>query len=601
MEALTPRAWLTPNGYSARRASGFWSKFSAPITLSAGATLDLTKAIGTSGILQDQVEMTSVSGEGVVKIPTTLQVKAGTFVVKTLNLVGSSVLSKPISATTAASFELLVVSESVATAFNNSPSTQFVLVEGYTGAKPTLSGMISPADGGTWSLRLDGTTLKLVLDEVAQRDLVATLTEETTAWDALAWYNTLGEPVTKVDWAKVQTATIQLSEASPDVAQVTIDKVVNLNTLTTFSFDFGVTQRKTIALAGSGKLLTPQMTLTANDTKTAYGRLALLSTGLIPTDTAAIQVMDSMTLSIASANVFEGETQVNLTAPRFVGNGTLEIVADEGTVPMVNHGGEFTGDILVTSGTLKFPNNSSGSGPVYGRVITVSGANAALATGTNNDATGWNVSGRQRIVLTEQGEFKVHKRDTLKTPVTMTGGVIRLMETAENSGRGLDWFNSPTLTVNALVGATTNAPTTSYITYAEEATGNAIKMNIRDGSFPVEVNEKARLVVDVNLYGGELTKTGAGELVLTNAENSYGATTIDAGTFTVTGATGTGVTTMAVGTTLRGTGTVKGALTFTNTVEDEVITAWPTFEVSKTPLTVNGAITGVAQLRVCLY
>lgn len=590
---MSTLSWLTPAGYTVRRASGLWSNFTAPITLDAGATFDLTKAIGTSGILQDQVEIASLTGEGAVMLPATLQVKAGTLTVKTLNLVGSSVLSKPITATTAASFESLVVSESVATAFNNSSSTQFVLVEGYTGAKPTLVGMTSPEDGGKWILRLDGTTLKLVLDEVTQRDLVATLTEETTAWDALTWYNTLGEPVTKVDWAKVQTATIQLTEASPDVAQVTIDKVVNLNTLMTFAFDFGVTQRKTIALAGEGRIVVPQLTLTANDTKTAYGRLALLSAGLIPTDMAAIQVMDSMILSIASADVFEGETQVNLTSPRFVGNGTLEIAADEGTVPMVNHSGEFTGDILVTSGTLKFPKGSGGSGPVYGRVITVSGANAALATGTNNDATGWNVSGRQRIVLTEQGEFKVYKRDTLKTPVTMAGGVIRLMETAGDSGRGLDWYNSVPLTVDALDGALT----TSYITYAEEATGNAIKMNIREGSFPVEVKANARLVVDANLYGGAITKTGAGELVLTNAENSYGATTIDAGTLTVTGATGTGVTTMAVGTTLRGSGTVKGALTFTNTVE-EVITGWPTFEVAETPLTVNGAITGVAQLRV---
>ena len=57
---------------------------------------------------------------------------------------------------------------------------------------------------------------------------------------------------------------------------------------------------------------------------------------------------------------------------------------------------------------------------------------------------------------------------------------------------------------------------------------------------------------------------------------------------------------MAVGTTLRGSGTVKGALAFTNTVEGETITGWPTFEVvadeAITPLMVSGTITGVAKL-----
>ena len=322
----------------------------------------------------------------------------------------------------------------------------------------------------------------------------------------------------------------------------------------------------------------------------------------------ALSIESGATLKVttkAALTNFLTSNQLALGSTALAGAGALELAfADAKTIlEMTGTGGNFSGDILVTSGTLKFPNGGQ-NGPGKNRVITVTGANAALATGTKNDATGWNVDGRQRIVLKEQGEFKVYKRDTFKTPITMVGGIIRLMETAEDSGRGLDWFNSPKLTVNALEAASVASPTDSYITYVDGAAGATIKMNIRDGSFPVEVNEKARLTVDVNLYGGELTKTGVGELVLTNAENSYGATTINAGTLTVTGATGTGATTMAVGTTLRGTGTVKGDLTFTNTTEtvEEVttITGWPTFEVDVTtgaaPLTVTGSITGVAKL-----
>ncbi|MBO7181310.1 MAG: hypothetical protein J6V91_00800, partial [Kiritimatiellae bacterium] len=67
--SLTSRAWMTPAGYSVRRASGFWSNYSAPITIGAAGTLDLTKAIGTSGILQDEVEIASVTGDGTVIWP----------------------------------------------------------------------------------------------------------------------------------------------------------------------------------------------------------------------------------------------------------------------------------------------------------------------------------------------------------------------------------------------------------------------------------------------------------------------------------------------------------------------------------------------------
>lgn len=588
MEALTPRAWLTPNGYSARRASGFWSKFSAPITLNAGTTLDLTKTIGTSGILQDQVEMASVTGEGTVILPTSLQVKADTFVVKSLNLVGSSVLSKPISATTAAAFDSLVVSESVATAFNNCDTVQHVLVEGYTGALPTLLGMTSPADGGMWALRLEGRTLLLVL-EGAQRELVATLTNEVTVWEDLRWCDGLGTQVDYIDWAKVQTATIQLSEASPDVAQVTIDKVVNLNTLTTLAFDFGATQQKTIALAGSGKLLTPQMILTANDTKTAYGRLALLSAGLISTDTAAIQVKDSMTLSIASANVFEGETQINLTAPRFVGNGTLEIAAPDGTISMVNNGGEFTGNVLVSDGTLLFPNGGS-LGPGHGRTIMVTGATAALATGTYTDATGYNTTG-SKLVLTDGGTFKVYKRDSYRIPLEMTGGKLILMKGATNSSRGLDWYKGPSLTVKAASGATAENPTTSWITKETGASSTDMMMQVRDNAMPLTVEANARLVMDVSLEGNAINKNGVGELVLASAANTTNALTVNAGTLTVTGTTSTGTTTMAAGTVLRGTGVIAGSLVMNEGAVLEVYSA-------VAPLEVRGTISSSVKLRL---
>ena len=302
--------------------------------------------------------------------------------------------------------------------------------------------------------------------------------------------------------------------------------------------------------------------------------------------------------------------QIALGNTPLTGAGILELAfADAETLlEMIGNGGTFTGDIIVTGGTLKFPNSSGGTGPINNRVITVTGANAVLATGTNNDATGWNISGRQKLVLTDGAQFKVYKRDTFKTPLEMTGGIVRLMANCVDGSRGLDWFEGSPLTVKALEGATAEQPTVSYITIADDATGDSTKMRIRHdsstGSFPAEVHANARLVVDAHLYGGVIQKSGEGELVLTNANNSYGATEVNGGILTVTGATGTGATTMAVGTTLRGAGTVKGALTFTNTLAEDgtTVSAMPTLIVDAASdadpvLTVNGAITGKVAVR----
>ena len=351
-------------------------------------------------------------------------------------------------------------------------------------------------------------------------------------------------------------------------------------------------------LSGDGALNVATGTTTLSGANTYTGNTTI-------TDGATLKV----TTKDALGTTRNGNGQIALGNTTLTGAGSLKLAfADaEASLEMIGNGGTFTGDILVSSGTLKFPNGGQ-NGPGQNRVITVTGANAVLATGTNTDATGWSVAGRQKLVLTEGAEFQIYKRDTFKTPLEMTGGIVRLMANCEDSSRGLDWFEGPSMTVKALVGATAEQPTVSYITVADDATGNSTKMNIRHdssmGSFPAEIQAHARLVVDAHLTGGMVQKSGEGELVLTNANNSYGATDVTGGTLTVTGATGTGATTMAVGTTLRGTGTVKGALTFTNTTEtvDETttITGWPIFEIDMTkmtdPLTVSGEITGVAKL-----
>ncbi len=334
------------------------------------------------------------------------------------------------------------------------------------------------------------------------------------------------------------------------------------------------------------------------------------------TYTGNTTIAEGATLKVTTKDALgstrNGSGQIALGSTTLTGAGSLELAfADaEASLEMIGNGGTFTGDIIVTGGTLKFPNGSGGSGPVHGRVITVTGANAILTTGTNSDATGWNVSGRQKLVLADGAQFKVYKRDTFKTPLEMTGASVILMNGANDGGRGLDWYQSPSLTVKALEGATAESPTESFITVAADATANDQKINIRDDNgnarclIPADVEANARLTIDAHLYGDDIVKTGEGELVLTNATNAYNATTINGGTLTVTGATGTGATTMAVGTTLRGTGTVKGALTFTNTLAEDgtTVSAMPTLIVDAASdadpvLTVNGAITGKVSVR----
>ena len=356
-------------------------------------------------------------------------------------------------------------------------------------------------------------------------------------------------------------------------------------------------------LSGDGALNVATGTTTLSGANTYMGNTTI-------TDGATLKV----TTKDALGTTRNGNGQIALGNTTLTGVGTLELAfADaEASLEMIGNGGTFTGDIIVTGGTLKFPNGSGGSGPVHGRVITVTGANAVLATGTNTDATGWSVAGRQKLILANGAEFQVNKRDTFKTPLEMTGGVVRLMagsKQGDNYGyRAFDWYQSPTLKVNASSNATAVNPTISYITIEAVETPDVDDQTIwlRDGNLPMTILENAVLQVDARLASsGNIVKDGEGELVLAYAENTYtGTTTISAGTLTVTGATGTGATTMAVGTTLRGTGTVKGALTFTNTTEtaDETttITGWPNFEIDvmsmAEPLTVSGEITGVAKL-----
>ncbi len=543
---LKANSWMTTRGYAfTNKGSGFWSSLSGPVKVSSGATFDLTSAVGNTHILEDSLTLASVTGEGTLRVPTSLNLTLDTLNIGKLQLTGSTILTQPITATSATVTTLALDSE-VAQAYTDNGGVDFVLLTNCT-AKPALSwpdGVPqTTTDGGTWGLVLleEDKTLHLRLSG-SKREIKATISG-TKTWSDLQWTDPLG---------------VNVSLTSPTDAIV--ERVVLVpegEGATLSSMDFTqFPNLKNVLLAEAGG------TLTLSDTSALTSNANVLLT--VP-QAATLRVTSPDALAFAKNSA--SNLQLNNANIRLRGAGTLLLdFADAANVLlMVGNQGLFTGNITVASGTLKFPNNSSGTGPVYNRTITVKGEKAKLATGTNTDATGWSY-GSGKFIFREGATFEVYKRDTYKAPIELCGATIRLMAGATESNRGIDLYESPSTTVLAADGATAENPTVSKLTFAENASASDRIAYVRGGNWTVNVAEHARFDIEATLGADNsdrtLIKAGAGEMVLATTVNNCLNTLINAGTLRVTGTTGTGSTIVKGGATICGTGTVRGTISF---------------------------------------
>ena len=429
-------------------------------------------------------------------------------------------------------------------------------------------------------------------------------------WSALPWVNAdkPEETVESPEWASIESAVIEVSSAStltmdtavfPTLAEggaltVMGEPIVFTTAGETLAVNGSVALQGeasfTCPLGGTGSLSATGARLTlAGDTSGYSGTVSLsTATTLIAATSGALAFAQS-------------EGVLNLSQADFPlsGAGTLELSLEEGgSVKMAGYGAErFSGNLLVSSGTLIFPQATSGYGPLYGRTLTVRGNHSVLATGSNRDATGWNCTDGQKLILEAGGVFELNLRDTFGSPLEMTAGIVRLMPNTPNGACSIQLYNGQTTAVKAQAEASASEPTVSYLTVDAAAEGDARKAKITHADWNAVVEENACFQVDavlssVGAYG--VNKTGPGELVLT-AENLYtGATTVAAGTLTVSGTTGTGTTTVAAGAVLRGTGTVKGDLVFAadgTSILDVSASA-------SAPLKVAGTLTNAPTLRL---
>ncbi|MGN0890278.1 MAG: autotransporter-associated beta strand repeat-containing protein [Candidatus Spyradenecus sp.] len=540
---LKANSWMTTRGYAfTNKGSGYWSSLTGPVKVATGATFDLTSAVGTTHILEDSLTLASVTGEGTLLVPSTLNLTLDTLDIATLRLTGSTILTQPITATST-TVTTLALDSAVARAYTNDGGVDFVLFTNCTEV-PTLiwpkDVSQTTTDGGTWQLVLEDKTLHLRLSG-SKREIKATIFG-TKAWSDLQWTDPMG-------------GTVNLEASDSVVERVVLDPEGEGATLSSMDFSqFPNLANVLLAEAGG--------TLTLSDTSALTSNANVLLT--VP-QAATLRVTSPDALAFAK-NI-AGKLQLNNADIRLRGAGTLLLDFENASadLPMVGNQGLFTGNITVKSGTLEFPNNSSGTGPVYNRTITVTGKNAKLATGTNNDATGWSY-GSGKFIFRDGATFEVYKRDTYKAPMELCGATIRLMAGASESNRGFDLYQSPSTSVLAAEGATVENPTVSKLTFAENASATDRIAYVRDGNWTVNVAANARFDIEASLGADNsdrtLIKAGAGEMVLATTVNNCLNTLVNAGTLRVTGMTGTGSTIVKGGATICGTGTVRGTISF---------------------------------------
>ena len=385
----------------------------------------------------------------------------------------------------------------------------------------------------------------------AEQTLSATATAESTVFSGtgLTWTNEASETVTALGPATA--AALDL----PSATTLALDHSVDLQSL---------------ALTGEGSLtLSTYSKGGLSAASTSVGANLDVSAKEFGASLGAVTVAADKTLTLRSLEQITSSTGSGILA--LCGNSTIANTTKLGSgIPL-----------KVLSGKVTYTAGNSGNGLSTGRFITVSGADSTLKT-TTQDALGWNFpnADAQKLIIEQDGRLELGSRETLITPVELCAGHIVL--TTAQDGRALDFYDDNATRVDVTVkaaaeGASAANPTVS--TLSSTGTGDARKVNLRNGDLRVEVEEKAKLVIKAQLISywingstlGKLVKLGDGVLELGGeTANTYTqGTEIQAGTVHLTGAAtlGTGGVTIASGAKLLVDGATDGTIkALTNTV-----------------------------------
>ncbi|MGN0856495.1 MAG: hypothetical protein ACI4QJ_03740, partial [Candidatus Spyradenecus sp.] len=478
---LKANSWMTTRGYAfTNKGSGFWSSLTGPVTVASEAFFDLTSAVGNTHILEDSLTLTSVTGKGTLRVPTSLSLTLEKLDIDTLQLTGSTILTQPITATSATVTTLALDSE-VAQAYITDGGLDFVLLTNYTADKaPELSwpdGVPQTTDDdGTWELVLkEDKTLHLRLSGT-KREIWAKVSG-TKAWDELQWTNPFGESVSLSSPTDAIVERVVLVPEGEGATLALPSLTLNLPNLDSLAIDFGETEGMSLTLNSS-----------TSQTQTLPDLYVLGTNG--------------------------GDVLCN--------DGRLTLSALSASAPYVGVTAEMLSGLTSGTNTYSFASD------------------AVLGLHCSTDEAGSSIAGYlkapQRGIAIRSGTLKASREDNFGNQNDNTK--IRV-----DTGATLDAHGNPVSCVLTLNGGTLKNSTSGYngttkrqfysISLTADSTVEATQSlhSIAHG-----YNEQV-----IALNGHTLTKTGAGEFSIASATlQGPGTIAVNAGTFALWNGTGKG-------------------------------------------------------------
>jgi autotransporter-associated beta strand protein len=302
----------------------------------------------------------------------------------------------------------------------------------------------------------------------------------------------------------------------------------------------------TVTLSGTNSY-SGGTSITGTSTLGVGSNTALGTGGVTMADGTTLQSAGAVSLSNGIAITGTGNVDTNgnaTTLSGVVSGGTLN-KAGAGTLTLT--GTNTYGTTTISAGTLQIGNGTTGS----------------LGTGavTDNAALGFNLGSATTVSNTISGTGTVSQGGT---------GTVTLSGTNSYSG-GTSITGISTLGVGSNTALGTGSVSMATGTTLQSATAVSLSNGIAiTGTGNVDTNGNATTLSGV-ISGGTLAKVGAGTLTLTGT-NTYGPTTIAAGTLQIgngtTGSLGTGAVTdnAALGFNVGTAATVSNAISGTGTV-----------------------------------
>jgi fibronectin-binding autotransporter adhesin len=479
----------------------------------AGATTDRLFGVGASGGTLD------ASGTGAVNFTNAgsmgFNSQTGT---RTLTLTGTNTGSNTLAAA--------IGDNSGATALTKSGAGTWVLTgaNNYTGTTAITGGVLQVGSGGTTGTLGSGAVVDNAALVINRSDAVTfanTISGTGTFTQAGAGTTTFAGTKSYTGATFVNAGKLQAggTNAFSAVSAVTVASGAVLE-INGFTNAIGV-------LAGSG---TVQNGTATGATLNAGGAASTSFDGVIQNGGSAFLAFNKNgtgTLTLSGSNTYTGGT--------IISTGVLSIgtLANGGAASNIGASTNAASSLILTGGTLSYTGAAVSTDRLFS-VTTVGGTLDASGTGavnfTNTGSMGFNFqSGARTLTLTGTNTGA----NTLATVIGDNGGATTLVKTGAGTWvlAGANTY-SGTTTISAGVMQVGSGGTTGVLGSGSVTNNASLVVNRSD----------AITIANAISGSGSLTQAGAGTTTLTGT-NSYGSTTISAGTLQV----GNGGTTGSLG------------------------------------------------------